>query len=185
MGMEIGDRVCVRVYKSDGRCYRWLWAVVEAVEAYELVLAAPAGNRVEGEDGGWVSKNAIRAYYWPGRWYCLLEAYAPDGRLEEIFVNINSPVEIGDGELRFTDYELDVIRKPPQGARVVDEDEFREAAAAYGYSEEFQRACYRAAQEAVGLADDWVAGGMPDVQGMTHEGLRAMRRSQARDRSER
>jgi protein associated with RNAse G/E len=161
MSMQVGDRVCVRVYKADGRCYRWLWATVEAVAADELVVVTPPGHRVEDVDGGWVSKTALRAYYWPGRWYCLLEVYAVDGRLEEIYVNINSPVEVENGVVRFTDYELDVSRRPPQGARIVDEEEFREAAAAYGYSEEFQRACYRAAREAVAVADGWVAAGMP------------------------
>lgn len=90
----------------------------------------------------------------------LPEAGQPQCRLVEIYVNINSPVEIGQQEIRFTDYELDVSREPPHGARIVDQDEFAEAAARYGYSPTFQEACYRTAREAVELADRWVARGM-------------------------
>ena len=90
-----------------------------------------------------------------------MEVYAPDGRLHEVYVNIGSPVEMEEGELRFIDYELDVSRMPPHAARIEDEDEFREAAVRYGYSEAFQVACYAVARETVGLADGWVARGIP------------------------
>ncbi len=153
--MEIGDKVRIRVYKEDGTCYRWWSATVESVRRDQIVVVTPAGHRVGSIDGGWTSEYAIRAFYWPDRRYSLLEVYTPDGTLEEIFVNINSPVEITDGEIRFTDYELDVSRMPPDPARVVDEDEFLEAASRYGYSEDFRQACYAVAREAVELADSW------------------------------
>jgi protein associated with RNAse G/E len=159
--MKIGDRIQVRAYKSDGTCYRWWQATVEAVEMDVLVVVTLAGEQIEGIDGDWTSQNTLRVYYWPDRWYSLLEAYAPDGRLEEVYVNISSPPEIEDGQIRFTDYELDVSRRPPHEARIYDEDEFAEAASQYGYTEEFQEACYRVAREALEIANRWVARGMP------------------------
>jgi protein associated with RNAse G/E len=162
--MKIGDRLQARAYKSDGACYRWWVATVEEVEADKFVLVTPAGHRVEGIDGGRPSENALRVYYWPGQWYSLLEAYAPNGKLAEIYVNISSPVEIEDSNLWFTDYELDVRRRPPGEAWLEDEDEFLEAATEYGYSEEFQQACYEVAREALDLANGWVAGGMPTIE---------------------
>jgi len=162
--MKIGERVQVKAYKSDGTCYRWWYATVEAVEADKIVVVTPFGHLVEAVGADWVSEYAIRAYYWPGRWYSLLEAYAPGGELAEIYVNIGSPVEIEDLQLRFTDYELDVSRKPPDEARLEDEDEFLEAASEYGYSKEFQQACYQAAAEALDLANRWVAGKVPEVE---------------------
>jgi hypothetical protein len=44
---------------------------------------------------------------------------------------------------------------------MVDEDEFREAVGAFGYSAGFRQACYQTAQEALRLADGWVARGAP------------------------
>lgn len=161
--MRIGERIQVRAFKSDGTCYRWWCTTVEAVEQDLVVTVSPAGHRVEDISGGWVSQHSIRSYYWLDRCYCLLEVYGPNGELDEIYVNINSPAEIDDAGLRFTDYELDVSRELPRGARIVDEDEFEEAAREYGYSEEFQQACYQTAREAVKLANHWVARGLPAV----------------------
>jgi len=42
-----------------------------------------------------------------------LEVYRPDGELEEIYVNIGSPVEVTGLQLHITDYELDVVLQPP------------------------------------------------------------------------
>jgi len=94
----------------------------------------------------------------------VLEAYAPDGRLLEIYVNVSSPAKIDDAQVTFTDHDLDVSRKPPREAVIEDEDEFLEAASRYGYSTAFQETCYRVAREAIRLANDWVARGMPDGQ---------------------
>ncbi len=162
--MRIGERIQIRAYKSDGTCYRWWYATVEAVTANRIVTVTPAGHPVEGHRGGWTSRYAIRSHFWLDRRYSLLEAYTANGTLEEIYVNINSPVQIEGSELRFTDYELDVSRELPQGARIVDEDEFLEAVRDYGYSEEFQQACYETAKEAIELANRWVAGEMPTVE---------------------
>jgi protein associated with RNAse G/E len=159
--MKPGDRVQVRAYKSDGTCYRWWTATVESAAPDELVLVIPAGHPIEDPGGSFVSGDALRSYYWPGKWYSLLEAYAPDGELCEIYVNISSPVEIDGLQMRFTDYELDVSRRPPGEAELMDEDEFQEAAIEYGYSDEFQRLCCQAAREALDLANRWVPRGIP------------------------
>ena len=158
--MEIGDRVGIRAYKEDGTCYRWWYAKVEAAADDEVAVVTAPGHRVESTDGGWTSEYAIRSFYWPNRPYSLLEVYTPDGVLEEIFVNVQSPVEIGDAQIRFTDHELDVVRRPPDRARIVDEDEFLEAASRYGYSTAFRRTCYEVVREVAELADRWIARGM-------------------------
>jgi len=168
--MQIGSPVQMQAYKSDGTCYRWWTATVEAVEPDMVVVTTPPGHRLCDPDGGWESKYASRAYYWTDRWYSVLEVYLPDDSkhpqawaLVEIYVNINSPVEIRNEQLCYTDYELDVSRELPGHARLVDEDEFQEAAIKYEYSAEFQQTCYRVASEAIEVADNWVARGMPTV----------------------
>ena len=159
--LQIGSKINVRAYHSDGTCYRWWTGTVETVEPPKVVVTTPVGHRVHAPDGGGRSRWSIRSYYWLDRWYSVLELYLPDGELEEIYVNVNSPVEIRDAQLCFTDYELDVSRVLPHPARLVDEDEFEEAAHKYGYSDEFQQTCYRVAREALEIADNWIAKGMP------------------------
>jgi protein associated with RNAse G/E len=133
------------------------------VEPDRLVLITPVGHRVDGVSGAWASEHAIRAFYWLVKWYRLLEVYAPDGDWVEIYVDIGSPPELRDSELTFIDYELDVSRELPHPARIVDEDEFLEAASRYGYSVEFRQTCYEVAGEALELADRGVARGMPRI----------------------
>lgn len=161
--MKIGDRVQVRAYKSDGTCYRWWYACVEAVDTHLIILVTPLGHRVEDIDGGWTSDCAIRSYYWLDRPYSLLEVYAADGNLDEIYVNISSPVNVRDALISFTDYELDVSRRQPHRAHIADEEEFLEAASRYGYTKAFQQTCYQIAREATELANGWVARGMPTI----------------------
>lgn len=161
MDIKIGKQLKVRAYKSDGRCYRHWEATVEAHDEERLELVMPSGGWIEDENGGWASENALRNIYWYGKWYCLLEVFNPQGELVEIYVNINSPIVIEDSTVSFTDYELDVSRIPPDPARLVDQDEFEQAAREYGYTQEFTQACYRAAEEALKLANDWAAAGMP------------------------
>ena len=159
--LRIGDCVRVRAYKSDDTCYRGWTATVETVDTDQLALVTPAGHLIQDPGGDFRSKHALRVFYWPGRWYSLLEAYDPSGELAEIYVNISSPVEIEGLQMRFTDLELDVSRIPPGEARLEDEDEFQEAAVEFGYSEELQRTCYEVAREALDLANSWKGPGMP------------------------
>ena len=162
--MNVGERIRVRAYKADGTCYRRWYATVESVAEGRLVIVTPVGHRVQGLNRTWRSRQAIRGFNWADRWYNLLEVYAPDGAFEQIHINIASPARITEGGLSFTDYELDVTLSPPQEPRIVDEDEFREAAIRYGYSQPFQEACYRVAREAMGIAKRWIPRGMPAVE---------------------
>jgi len=160
--VQIGEQIQVKAYKSDGACYRWWRATVEAIEEDRIVTVAPAGKRVEALNGGWISTGAIRTFYWLHKPYSLLEIYSLAGELGEIYVNINSLVQIEPGQISYVDYELDVTLQPPGVARIVDQDEFAEAVLLYGYTNEFQQFFYQAAEEAVHLANGWVAKGAFD-----------------------
>lgn len=123
----------------------------------------PAGHRVESITGGWECRHAIRSYYWLSGPCNLLEAYSADCYLDKVYADIGSWVRIDGLKIRFVGFELDVSRRPPHGARIVDEEDFHKAASRFGYSTEFQRACLRAARDAVDLADRWEARDPPAV----------------------
>lgn len=162
---QVGDRIPVRAFKADGVCYRRWSGFVEEISGERLLIKTPLGHRVDGEDGRWESGFAIRGYYWPGKWYSVLEVYNRSGQLVEIYLNINSPARVtGDG-LRFVDYELDVSRQLPGPAQIVDQDEFQQAAERYGYSRSFQRKCLRIARRGVEIVEHWSAGEAPVFPG--------------------
>jgi hypothetical protein len=152
----------VRALRADGTCYRsWTAEVVYRDELGVATFDAPGGV-VESQGQSWVRQHVIRAVYWFERPYNLLEVFAPDGRLVELYVHIASPARLADGVLEYTDHELDVVLEPEGAPRVVDEEEFAEAAITYGYSEDFQRACYAACRRAEQLLQRWSVGVPPE-----------------------
>jgi protein associated with RNAse G/E len=158
--MNIGDAVRVRAFKADGTCYRTWLTMLDVLRDGLVVTFSPPGNWVDDIRGGWISKSAIRAYYWPDKLYSLLEVLSSGEILEEIYVNIQSPIVMIDSEITFTDYELDISRVIAGEAVVVDEDEFLEAVKRYGYPVELQTACFLAAAEALEVANNWIAKGV-------------------------
>jgi protein associated with RNAse G/E len=162
MNPKVGDRLRGRAYKADGSWYRTWLATVEKVDDGTIVTSAPIGSIVEDKHrGDWASKTILRSTYWFDRPYFVIESYSAAGELLEIYVNIGTKPIIEDGELRFTDYELDVSLRPPAPARIVDEDEFAAAAEKFGYSESFKREIYQLAKDALKIAEAWQPGPAP------------------------
>lgn len=158
--MKAGDVIWVRAFKADGSTHRWFRVLVEDVQPDCIITWTQAGNpvylnrdRFERDAG--MQSHPIRAYYWPGRRHNLLEVYETDGRLRELYADIISPLEVTEGEIRFIDHELDVSQLAGEDPRIVDEDEFEEAAAKYGYSEEFVRQCHELAKQLLVVVGNW------------------------------
>lgn len=156
--LRAGDVIPVQARKADETVYRSWKAMVESVTDDLLVTIAPAGSSVfniKGEDHPIL--NHYRAYYWTKKYYNLLEIFDPNGTLVQIYVNIAAPPEFKNGILSFKDHELDVSKRLPEAALLVDEDEFAEAVIKYGYSKEFQEKMYATARIALELAENWQA----------------------------
>lgn len=156
--LKPGDVIEAHACKADGTVYRSWRATIESVAADSIVTVAPSGSSVfniKGED--YPIAHHYRAYYWLEKYYNLLEIFETDGKLVQIYLNIASPPEFKNGVLSFKDYELDVSKSPPSPAKLIDEDEFTEAALKYNYSPQFQEKMYAVANEALELANNWTA----------------------------
>lgn len=161
--VRVGESVEVHACKADGTVYRSWRGTVESVCGESLTVLNRAGDRVDGPCGGWCFKHAMRTIYWFSRPYNLAELYHPDGRLKQIYIHIASPAYVEDCIVRYTDHELDVVKRPGQPLRVVDEDEFDQACSDFGYTKEFQGLCRHAVAEAINLASTWRCSGCPDI----------------------
>lgn len=159
--MQPGDTIEIRALKSDGTVYRRWQSRVESCTADSVVTVNRVGDPVGGPCGGWAFKHATRTHYWTDRQYNLAEVYQPDGRLKQIYIHIASPACIDGDALSYTDLELDVVKRPGQPLRIVDQDEFDAACMQYGYSHELQCSCRQAVGEAVDLATRWRCSGVP------------------------
>lgn len=153
----------VRALRADGSCYRSWTAQLVYQDARGLVTFADAGGVVDDRGQAWVQRYAIRAVYWFDRPYNLLEVFAPDGALIELYVHIAAPAQLAGAVLEYTDHELDVVLAPGEVPRVVDEDEFAEAAVRYDYGVDFQQACYAACHRAEQLLVRWPIRAAPAV----------------------
>lgn len=164
MTMNVNDRIRVRALKADGYVYRKWTATVESIEPNLIVTVAPAGSLIWTKGKTRPLPHHLRSYYWLDKFYNLLEVFAPDGALVEIYLNVASPPEVRDRLIAFKDHELDVSKVLPAEARIVDEDEFAEAIDVYHYSQEFQAQMYAVAHEALEIAERWVAKPAPKFE---------------------
>ena len=159
--MRAGDAVNVVVFSLDGTRRRWWTSAIETVDSRCVRTLSRLGNPVAGPKGGWASMADIRAFYWFDRPYNVLELYDSAGALSEVYVHIASPAQIVNGELHYTDYELDVVRRVGEEPIVLDEDEFNLAVAAHGLTSEFRSECFRTVDEVMALIRTWVPRGLP------------------------
>jgi protein associated with RNAse G/E len=150
-----GSQIRLNAYKSDGHCYRWTEATVVETQPNLIRLEAPAGTIWYGDRGEWISPFNMRLYLWNDRDYNLMEVYRPNGTPIELYVHIASPVDFQPGELRYTDWELDVVKHWNAPAKVEDEAEFEEAIQRYGYTASFQTRCRQAVAAALALVEGW------------------------------
>lgn len=162
--MKAGDVIQVEALKFDGKPYRWWRSTVESVSADYVTTVNRIGDVVEDTEMGWIGRHNLRNFYWFGRPYNLMEVYERSGRLRQLYVHIASPPRVEGDTLVYVDYELDVSWRPGEAPRVRDQDEFAVAAEKYGYSPEFQEACWRAVDEALGLVGSWRARGIRHLQ---------------------
>ncbi len=158
--MKPGDTVWVRVFKADGSLYRSWQSLVESAGEECLVLVNKANDLLHAGAQARPMKRHFRGYFWPGRRHTLLEIYEPDGRLHELYADITAPIQVNGEEIHFIDHELDVSMMAGDEPRIVDQDEFAEAAVTYGYSEEFMRESYALAQELIAVLARWQPRGM-------------------------
>lgn len=63
-----------------------------------------------------------RTYIDTDKWYVVHEYFKPDGRLLGVYVNINTPSEIGLGRVKYLDLHIDVVKRPGHQPEIVDSD---------------------------------------------------------------
>ncbi len=79
------------------------------------------GLNIEKEPGD-TSISRIRT----GEWFIIHEYYTRDGDLLGIYANINTPIEAGQGRIKYLDLLIDVIKKPNEPAKIIDREELEE-----------------------------------------------------------
>ena len=143
------------VSNIDGTPRRSWTAEIEAVDDDGVRALSRIGNPVTGPKGGWAHRSNTRAFYWFSRPYNLLELYDQAGALTELYVHVASPARLLDGELHYTDHELDVVRTWGTAPFTTDADELEQALIGHDSADELRAACHRAVTEVTALLGAW------------------------------
>ena len=157
--LRSGDHIRVVVSNIDGTPRRSWTSEIEAINQDSVHTISRIGNPVSGPKGGWAHKSDTRAFYWYSRPYNLLEMYNEAGGLTQLYVHIASPARLVDGELHYTDYELDVVRRRGRTPFTIDADELEQALVGHGAAAGLRATCYRAVDEVTDLLWTWSPGG--------------------------
>ena len=157
--LRSGDDIRVVVSNIDGTPRRSWTSEIEAINQDSVHTISRIGNPVSGPKGGWAHKSNIRAFYWYSRPYNLLEMYNEAGGLTQLYVHIASPARLVNGELHYTDYELDVVRRRGRTPFTIDADELEQALIGHHAATELRATCHAAVDEVTDLLWTWSPGG--------------------------
>jgi protein associated with RNAse G/E len=150
----------IEARKWDQRLHYTVPATLVDDDGERLWFAAQAGTVIEHITRGrtWSSLRPFDMVFWRARWYNVYLNADPSGALDHYYCNVGLPPVIDGHTLSFVDLDLD-LRIWPDGRReVLDEDEFAEHTALFGYPERTQQAARQALDDVLAL---WRAGVAP------------------------
>jgi uncharacterized protein len=146
--MCVDEMITVRSLKYDGRLHREWRARLVRVEGPLVVVEGEFEETVEHPQLGTILRGTVSTeYFWADRWYNVFQFREPAGRLRDYYCNVSRPAEFDGRLLTFVDLDIDVLVAPDLTYRVLDEDEFAENAARYGYTREVRERVQRALAE--------------------------------------
>lgn len=90
-------------------------------------------------------------YFWLDRWYNVFRFHEPDGTFRNYYCNVCMPSKFDGSVLDYVDLDIDIVVDAAGGLAVLDEDEFAESAARFGYPDEIYEKTEAAVRELTGL----------------------------------
>lgn len=146
----------IQVAKHDGRAH-WRHASTLLREDNGFLMThTPKGTPFTNMKGVGVSAESWTSYYWPGRWFNVVQFTANAEHPPGWYCNVASPAKLEGGILSYIDYELDLMVYPtPEGMtwELLDEDEFEEACTLCDYDEALVARCRAAVQQLIGMIE--------------------------------
>jgi len=102
-----------------------------------LTFVGEFDRDVEHGDLGLIRQGTVSyEYYWLDRWYNVFRFCEPDGNLRNYYCNINMPPLFEGSVLDYVDLDIDIVVWPDGRVVILDEDEYKENAAALSYPED-------------------------------------------------
>ncbi len=152
--MPVDQEITVNSRFYDGKLKRSWNCRLTDIEGNALTLVGEFEASVTHPDLGLISAGTIsHEYYWLDRWYNVFRFTEPDGTFRNWYCNINMPPVFNDMTLDYVDLDIDILIWPDGRVIVLDEDEFEENAAAYGFGDDVRTNAAAARTELLGLIE--------------------------------
>jgi protein associated with RNAse G/E len=146
--------VTVRANKYDGSAHRSWSAEILRYEGALLVLNAVFAEEVRHDLLGTIERGTLSLeYYWLDRWYNIFRFQQPTGELRNYYCNVNIPPQFDGEVLSYIDLDIDILVNADFSYQILDQDEFEQNAAAYGYSDDVLEQARRAVAELKSLIE--------------------------------
>lgn len=151
-------KVSINAFKSDGRCYRTFVGQLLHRDLELTIVYCPIGTKIINQGQVFIGDKNLKMYFWQNRNYNVMEFRDENNELEVLYANITSLPKIESDMIEYVDFELDILQRKGEEPKIIDEDEFREAAEKYNYSIQFQEACYQYCEQAIATIRQWQVG---------------------------
>lgn len=159
---EAGDNALLRATKFDGSAH-WIQPFrVVSDDGNLLITEYRARTPIFTSRGEFRSPYNSLVYFWRDRWFNVFRLARPGCELALWYCNVTTPPTYQDGQIGYIDLDLDVAVRPEGLIELLDEDEFEEHQALYGYPPEVIAEARAAAAQVESLARE---GGFPFNRG--------------------
>lgn len=121
-----GRPLTLRVFKYPRRPHLSIEARLVREGPDYLLTHIPVGSEFFSfnENRSFRGRRHIVHLFWPERFYNVEMFWLPDGLFQGYYVNLALPFERAEGEIAYTDLELDISWYSGESVRLLDEDDY-------------------------------------------------------------
>ncbi|MBA3354140.1 MAG: DUF402 domain-containing protein [Blastocatellia bacterium] len=154
--------ITVNSRKYDGSIRRsWKCELIGRDDSL-LTLVGEFDSDVEHSDLGHIGKGTISyEYFWFDRWYNVFRFHEPSGNLRNYYCNICIPPIFADDVVDYVDLDIDILVWPDFSYFILDREEYRVNATAFGYPAELSANVEVALNELLEVIDARELPGVP------------------------
>ena len=119
-----------------------------------LVFVGQFDRQIDHPHLGRIERGTISyEYYWLDRWCNVFRFHGPDGLFRNYYCNICTPPTFEAGMLDYVDLDIDILVGNDWTQAILDEEEFEDSAAKYGFSDELRKKVSGAVDELIAMIE--------------------------------
>lgn len=156
MNPKSGETVYVQSFKHDGSLHRtWCKAFVLESDEEKIVAVTDRAWVIESDGRKWITREPAVCFFYKKKWFNVISMIRHSGIY--YYCNLASP-SLFDGEaIKNIDYDLDVKLYPDRSYSILDEDEYKDHARIYVYSEDVMAVVEKSMDQLIEMMEKEVA----------------------------